>query len=726
MNSSSFFVERYESVIELLKKHGFWNLESGQYFLPLIRYCLPPPSYHHIEELLDNLIKCKVDTDWAPLKKMRLLKSRINHYARSEDKSVYGTIDVGTAFPIAFGIKRIADLPEWPDEVKRDLIIEFAEAIYASTGSAEGISHSDFYADVYQFRDVIIAQKASALSLKPHANTRKSLNDKVERVSRLLEGAHRFGNHRDNRRLKGSVWAEIPNIPFVLHPDELDEIAAGSSSSVSGDSFLNGTDHSDKQSNQSIQEQNREYEQIFSRLKWSRDNVRSLANYSQPQLTHILSYWESLLDKKRVSIFKMSLISLVTGLPKKRWEGCIDSSIIEPAHQNHIDKLWLDTQHNKIIYFVGNNATEFDEDATFNRVELLLPQGLKLSSKDIEDGLNEDRAVRDYNENNPGPSPRMNTIARAGHILLRAKLADETLAFTLSGQIPIEFKARSSYFSTTNQQVNQLFQDCFQLLISSVSLYKDTFPKTFLMLKDISFKGYQEPPAHPLGSQIVLPNWNFANFRITPYTGQKLENKIILANMMEVYFYWMVQYGLATRASGAETESHFFGDYWLYSDKDSVDYFESKTLLIPDLIKQQHAELLACREQLKSQITPSLQGLIENPSYPHIYYELSRGRLKANYLYSQNALSLTQQLFKLTPAFGRPNAHRHQCASIAHERLGEVHADTWLGHHIDGWHFSSPESSSTVLVLKELLQLQNQWLTELGFHLIKNPLVPTC
>ena len=212
MTNNHFFIERYESVIELLKKHGFWNLESGQYFLPLIRYCLPPPSYHHIEELLDNLIKCKVDTDWAPLKKMRLLKSRINHYARSEDKSAYDTIDVGTDYPIAFGIKRIADLPEWPDEVKRDLIIEFAEAIYASTGSAEGISHSDFYADVYQFRDVIIAQKASALSLKPHANTRKSLNDKVERVSRLLEGAHRFGNHRDNRRLKGSVWAEIPKI----------------------------------------------------------------------------------------------------------------------------------------------------------------------------------------------------------------------------------------------------------------------------------------------------------------------------------------------------------------------------------------------------------------------------------------------------------------------------------------------------------------------------------
>src|SRR5690554_3261873 len=198
MNSSSFFVERYESVIELLKKHGFWNLESGQYFLPLIRYCLPPPSYHHIEELLDNLIKCKVDTDWAPLKKMRLLKSRINHYARSEDKSAYDTIDVGTDYPIAFGIKRIADLPEWPDEVKRDLIIEFAETIYASTGSLEGIYHSDFYTDIYQFRDVIIAQKASDLSLKPHAKTNRNLDAKAERIHHLLEGAHRFGRSEEH------------------------------------------------------------------------------------------------------------------------------------------------------------------------------------------------------------------------------------------------------------------------------------------------------------------------------------------------------------------------------------------------------------------------------------------------------------------------------------------------------------------------------------------------
>jgi hypothetical protein len=70
----------------------------------------------------------------------------------------------------------------------------------------------------------------------------------------------------------------------------------------------------------------------------------------------------------------------------------------------------------------------------------------------------------------------------------------------------------------------------------------------------------------------------------------------------------------------------------------------------------------------------------------------------------------------------RSNAYRHQCASYIHRKLGENHADTWLGHHIDGWCYSAPESAANANILSDVLKAQNQWLEELGFHLIKNPL----
>lgn len=91
-------------------------------------------------------------------------------------------------------------------------------------------------------------------------------------------------------------------------------------------------------------------------------------------------------------------------------------------------------------------------------------------------------------------------------------------------------------------------------------------------------------------------------------------------------------------------------------------------------------------------------------------------------LLSKNATKLTKKLWGISPVLDRNNAHRHQCASYIHRELDETYADAWLGHHLDGWYFASPQSSATITTLNQVSEVQSNWLENLGFRLIRNPL----
>jgi hypothetical protein len=191
-----------------------------------------------------------------------------------------------------------------------------------------------------------------------------------------------------------------------------------------------------------------------------------------------------------------------------------------------------------------------------------------------------------------------------------------------------------------------------------------------------------------------------------------------------LYFYWMIQYSLATRPAGEKTESFEVGDFWLHKDKDSDRYFESKVLFIPYLLKKQKQEVQACITDLKSFANSEGFNIeaINTESNQLYYYKITQKEINQISLLSSEAIRLSKQTWGITPMLERSNSYRHQCASYIHRKLGENHSDTWLGHHIDGWCYSAPESAANANILSDVLEVQNQWLEKLGFHLIKNPL----
>ena len=132
--TTSFYAERYKETISVLKEHNLWDLEFGMLFLPVIQHCMPPASLYEINDLLDNLVSCEIDTDWAPLQKTKRLKKKISQIIKiieeakeakqaelgeeaeafeknkevKEEKEVI--TDFGTIYPITLGIQRISNL----------------------------------------------------------------------------------------------------------------------------------------------------------------------------------------------------------------------------------------------------------------------------------------------------------------------------------------------------------------------------------------------------------------------------------------------------------------------------------------------------------------------------------------------------------------------------------------------------------------------------------------
>lgn len=718
-HKDSFYEHQYKEVINLLAHHHLWNPDLGPYFLPLIRYCMPPPSMHHIYQLLECFIKININTDWAPNKKIHLLKNKIFHYTSSEYNNTE-TQDIGKHYPIFYGIRRIASLPDWPIHIKRNLIIEFTEIIYRKTGSKDSLSKNELYYDVYQYRDILISESAKKYNLKTHKYTEANLIDKKLRINCILERNELFGNSLVCRTKTPNFWDNAPRVPFIAQAAKKIKKSTKNIENLDIDEDEKSTSLTDSVEymfNNKLQED----ASITPGARWAISNVRSLSNHNQLPLNLILSYWEMLLEKNRKAIFKISLISLITGLRKHRW---IKQRSAGTAPAN-TEQLHIDLLKNELTYTTINGATNFDNNDHFNLITLQLPSELMLTNSEIKAGINEDRSVRDFNDSNPGPTLRLNNIARSGHILLRRTHANETIAHTLSGNIPIEFKTRSAYCSISNHELNLLFRNCFATLAIHVNKHSNFFRRVHAELQKYSFDEdiVKHKPKQSIGSQIFSPNWDFSTFTLKAYHGVNPHSKAKAGNLLELYYYWMVQFALATRASGRRTESYSAGDYWIYKDKDSIDFIEPKILYTPALVKNQFLEITKCRQKIISSVTDKTHRDFILSNQSHLMYFTIGSKIRAKILYSIDALKLTKELFEIEPLLKRPNAHRHQSANFAHNHLGEIHADSWLGHYIDGWQYSGPDSSSSIAILNDLLKLQDFWLKKTGFKIIKNPLV---
>jgi hypothetical protein len=57
-----------------------------------------------------------------------------------------------------------------------------------------------------------------------------------------------------------------------------------------------------------------------------------------------------------------------------------------------------------------------------------------------------------------------------------------------------------------------------------------------------------------------------------------------------------------------------------------------------------------------------------------------------------------------------------------YQQLSEKHTDLLQGHHIDGWDFSALDSTSSIKIMSDVLSVQELWIKQVGFHLIKSPL----
>ena len=172
------------------------------------------------------------------------------------------------------------------------------------------------------------------------------------------------------------------------------------------------------------------------------------------------------------------------------------------------------------------------------------------------------------------------------------------MSFILSGNIPIEFKARSAYHQTGNSEVNELF-------ISGLNELKKAFTQHGLRYRLVRQELEKITPIktplltnHAIGSQLAIINWDFSSFNIAPYKQKSLTERVFILNQLELYYFWMLEYAYATRPFGASTEHLSDSRFILHRDKDSNEYMEAKLLIESKLVKEQKEQLDKCRQSV--------------------------------------------------------------------------------------------------------------------------------
>ena len=724
--TTSFYAKRYQKTVSTLKKHGLWDLEYGLLFLPLIQHCMPSPSIKGIYGLLEDLIACEVDSDWAPLEKIKKLKRKVYQVMNNSDFiEEEAILKFGINYPITHGIQKINNLKlhkvvpslQQRNMVKRSMIITFVEDVYSKMGAEEELNKDDLYDDVYSIRDIIIINALKDHNLNFPGGYTKNFDKKISRFTGIMQHWHRVGVYKSFTPSKNNFWDSPPHIPFSIQIIE-------PKSEIQPTSFL-PTDPEEKTAhkldNEELLRNNVQQSANLntSRIKWARNNVRSLADANQLSSSSIFLYWEYLLKKNEKSLFILSVITFLTGISKKRWGKCSKTAEVTP------ESVRIHEDSNSIEFRLNSGATKFTLSNSLDSdvVLLTLPVALRATHKVVTQGVKDESRARAFNRQHSGPSLMLNNVARSGHNLLRKLPKGETLAFFLTGRTPVEFRNRTAYLSTNNFTLNELLNECIDQLKVEVSRRAKAYPQVHKELNAIQ-RSPNPAPSHIIGSQLTGTRWNFSSYDLQKYAGNDIQHCIKVTNQLILYYYWMVQFALSARPRGNETKSTRIGKFWLHKDKESEDYVEAKVLLTPDLLINQANEVTSCAQSMIDHVRK--QGYtfdqdtfdLETPAY----YEVIRNKVRIKNITSKTAIQLSKQYWNLIPTLDRPNSHRHQAASFMFQKVGEKHTDVWQGHHIDGWDFSALDSTSSIKIISDVLEIQELWLNEVGFHLIKSPL----
>lgn len=715
---TKFLEDRYLDTVSLLKEINLWDLDTGMILLPIIQYCMPPPSTKEIIKLLKYLTDNKINTNWAPLLKVEKTYRKLQGKPTIEkgDPDSYGT-----NYPIHLGIHKIASQKNWSDEDRSYLIDHFVTKVFETTAIQEWLNTNEYYSNVYYLRDVLITDYAQQNDLIVIGRFDANLDYKRQKTEQLLSKEKLLGVHGECIAFnpENTFWQNPPATKFTLSLEFLNNQTQKGDADPHRHETLGPEPEPTAEELLLVTEQQLQAS-YYSQPKWVRQNVRSLADANQLSWSTVFSYWEHLLKADKMEVFKLSLLVFLTGIQKSRWVNAT-YNIEEKITFNNLNII----EPNTLIIRVNKGATIFTDSNDYAKDYIILnmPKGLRISEDTISKGLKEEYMVRSFSKTCAGPTPLLNNIARSSHTLFRKNIAGELQAFILTGNIPIEFKARNAYYRTSNSEVNSFFQQCLVVVKQEFKKTAHRYPLVKKELEGIIFSKAPILFEHQIGSQLANVSWDFRSFSIPTDRNTKLAQQLALLNQLELYYFWILEYGYATRPIGKETEHYLNSGLVLHRDKDSSDYLEAKLLLENDLIKAQKNELDGCRKAVEENCDQLKIATSLDHFYPLLHtFIKDSNTLESSPLLSKAATKLTKKLWGLSPVLDRNNAHRHQCASYIHRELDETYADAWLGHHIDGWYFASPQSSATITTLNQVSEVQSSWLENLGFRLIRNPL----
>ncbi|WP_432472801.1 hypothetical protein [Amphritea sp. HPY] len=735
----SFLSKQYQSNIELLSRIGLWDFEWSLILNPILQHCMPPPTVKAWKELLTRLYDLNINTDWARKGDVKKLISSLPKEGKIPSNSDDTTTDI-TDFPIFYAITKRYLYQQWSLHLQAKLLIEFIELVNSRIAPGDLLKNSRKYSrDIQRLRDAMIIDFSQEHSLPTHGKTEKDLESKYDSTFEIRHGRGWIGSDLyipDSP----SFWEQPPLIEVKNRDRALSPRSYRSHKVAPVDEqFDHAPDKSVDISNKGGLNSEEQTQALKQKIPvFIRNNVRSLADPNQLSWSCLISYWKQLLQGQKGELFVLSLLAFLTGIRRDRWAKFTVGS----ANNIRSDNIVYALIDGCLFYEVRDLATVFEKPQDgLSPIQfcLSLPKKLNsllktISEKLPKQGLQDSYEIRKFSEVNAGPSPTINRVANSGLKLFRNQFMDESELFIISGSIPIEFRARSCYASRNIRDLNDKFasatSELFTYLKENSFLDRNKFVSE--KLQEFLSSESDTPPNGTVGSQIgnTYKHISFPTPHISaPGTFNANETKaqvLEVLNTLETYLYWMMQYGYANRPAGYNSGTMYIGNLLIHSDKNSRFYSESKLLFGLPVINEQLKEVLSSREQgyrqlerLGVQVSKELLD-----SYRPLYHLSPKqtGQFYSKHLTSEVAVNLAKEKFGIDFPFKRPNASRHQSSTYLHDSKGTPFADACLGHHIDGWDLTAPESSASVQeILKELKTVQKKFVADLGFKVLRGP-----
>ena len=212
---TKFLEDRYLDTVSLLKEISLWDLDTGMILLPIIQYCMPPPSTKEIIKLLKYLTDNKINTNWASLLKVEKTYRKLQGKPTIEkgDPDSYGT-----NYPIHLGIHKIASQKNWSDEDRSYLIDRFVTKVFETTAIQEWLNTNEYYSNVYYLRDVLITDYAQQNDLIVIGRFDANLDYKRQKTEQLLSKEKLLGVHGERIAFnpENTFWQNPPATKFTL------------------------------------------------------------------------------------------------------------------------------------------------------------------------------------------------------------------------------------------------------------------------------------------------------------------------------------------------------------------------------------------------------------------------------------------------------------------------------------------------------------------------------